>query len=215
MGTPVDPLLHMPFALGDLRRWAAPPGTPPAARASSFQRRLFVDDDGGVDHRAHPVRALPFGQIPVHGEWAPAPIFQQPRVASTQVLRIRDRRCDKGTRLSASGRPGPRPHWLAHASSSSKVSACSGAVERDVGLRPCSSRRCSASSASRAPNGIPSSSGLERLRRQGLGAHEAPLLLIAAVPRKREGVPPTCGGVPHCIVAAAHADTGSLNSVSR
>ena len=81
LGTPVDPLLQIPFAVGDTAvgsdSWDSP-----AARASSSQRVCSSTTTAGsitarTRSRSHSGRSQCMGM-------GTAPIFQQPSVASTK-----------------------------------------------------------------------------------------------------------------------------------
>ena len=154
LGTPVEPLLQIPLAVGET---AAGRGLSDAAdaRASSSQRLFSSTTTAGsitsrTRSRSHAGRSQCMGT-------GTAPIFQQPSVANT--------RCSEFGMASATREPvaaplaaSARPHWLARASSSPKVSDWAVPSSATI-VTAASSRRCSASSCSLAPNGTPSAKG--------------------------------------------------------
>ena len=133
---------------------------------------LFIDDDGGVDHRAHPV-SLPFGQIPVHGNGNRADL-PAPQRGQHQVLRIRNCKCDKGTRFSTVGGQGPPP-LVGAGVEFTEGQRLRGAVERDNGHGRARRAVVRRAAASLVPNGIPSSSGLGPPRPRRVRCSCAPL----------------------------------------
>ena len=142
LGTPVDPLLHIPLALGDttagsgLSDWSA-------ARAVSVPRCCSSTIDGRVDHLQHP-GPLPLGQIPAHRNRNGADLPAAQR-GQHEVLGIGNRKCNKRTDISAGGGQRPPPligPAVEFARRSSSVRVPSSAMT----VRAGSSRRCSASS---------------------------------------------------------------------
>ena len=100
LGSPVDPLLHIPLALGDTTSGSGSADWP-AARAVSACPVCVVDDDGRVDHLQHP-GPLPIGQIPAHRHRNSADLPAAQR-GQHQLLGVRNSQCDKRTDLSAGG----------------------------------------------------------------------------------------------------------------
>ena len=132
LGTPVDPLLQIPLAVGEMAVGSGLSDSP-AARASNSHRLFSSTTTAGsitarTRSRSHSGRSQCIGM-------GTAPIFQHPSVASTRC-------CEFGiasaTRepVSAPRAASARPHWLARASSSAEGQRLRGPVERDDGHAP-------------------------------------------------------------------------------
>ena len=178
MGTPVDTAAADSVGVGGNGLGQGAVGL--AGRAGiQLPSGLFIDDDGGVDHLAHPV-SFPFGQVPVHGNGNRADL-PTPQRGQHEVLRIRDSKCDKGTRLRTAG--GQRPPPLVGAGVEFAEGQATGRCRR--GRRrspPVVSAALRASSCSLVPNGIPSSSGL------GVAPAVADSVLMGAAPPHRSAL---------------------------
>ena len=182
LGSPVDPLLHIPLAWGDTTSGRASVDSPAARAASTARVSSSIATVGAITSstrdRSQPGRSQRIGT-------GTAPIFQHPRTASTNSSELGiPSATSEPTWAPAADKA--RPHWLARPSSSANVSDCA-FPSRAITVRATSSPRCSASCRSLAPNGIPCSSAVvtprpgrrtmsrvRRCERPGAGVSRAP-----------------------------------------